>query len=82
LRIAQSGELLLFGARHTSDLQDPQIAKIERLWREFRPQAAFSEGGFDLWHRISAGLSRDTESVGCCGRSPIGPDAAVEEVTS
>jgi hypothetical protein len=39
------GELLFFGARHTSDPADPQISLIERLWAEFRPDVAFSEGG-------------------------------------
>ena len=46
VRIAASpGELLFYGVRHTSDPRDPQIAEIERLWREFRPELAFSEGG-------------------------------------
>jgi hypothetical protein len=35
----------MFGARHTSDPSDPQLRELERLWREFRPQVAFSEGG-------------------------------------
>jgi hypothetical protein len=39
------GELLYYGARHTSSPSDPQIAEIERLWTEFRPTLAFSEGG-------------------------------------
>jgi hypothetical protein len=39
------GELLMFGAQHTNDPSHPQLREIERLWREFRPQVAFSEGG-------------------------------------
>jgi hypothetical protein len=42
LQITNRGELLLFGARHTLDPRDPQIAEIAGLWREFRPQVAFS----------------------------------------
>ena len=42
---AGAGELLYYGARHTSSPDDPQIADIERLWNDFRPTLAFSEGG-------------------------------------
>src|SRR5260370_14786264 len=42
---APPGELLIFGAQHTRDPRHPQLSEIERLWREFRPQIAFSEGG-------------------------------------
>jgi hypothetical protein len=45
LRLASSGELLMFGVRHTRNPRDPQIQEIERHWREIRPQIAFSEGG-------------------------------------
>jgi hypothetical protein len=46
LRIGSSrGELLYYGARHTRDPQDPQLTEIERLWREFRPTVALTEGG-------------------------------------
>lgn len=45
LRLTGSGELLMFGVRHTNDPRDAQIADIERLWHEFKPQVAFSEGG-------------------------------------
>jgi len=43
--ILRLGSLLMFGSRHTNDPGDPQLAELERLWREFRPQVAFSEGG-------------------------------------
>lgn len=39
------GALLYFGAQHTNDPKNPQIAQIEKLWKEFRPTAAFNEGG-------------------------------------
>jgi hypothetical protein len=35
----------MFGAQHTNDPSHPQLGEVERLWREFRPQVAFSEGG-------------------------------------
>lgn len=37
--------LYYFGARHTYDPADPQLAQIERAWSEFRPDIAFTEGG-------------------------------------
>ncbi|HUP46141.1 MAG TPA: hypothetical protein VM779_11580 [Thermoanaerobaculia bacterium] len=43
---AGPGELFYFGAAHTFDPADPQIARIEEAWREFRPDIAFTEGGF------------------------------------
>ena len=42
---APPGELLMFGAQHTNAPSHPELGEIERLWREFRPQVAFSEGG-------------------------------------
>jgi hypothetical protein len=46
LRLADlPGELLIFGAQHTNDPSHPELQEIERLWRGFRPQVAFSEGG-------------------------------------
>jgi hypothetical protein len=39
------GALLYFGAQHTNDPKHPQIAQIEKLWREFMPTIAFNEGG-------------------------------------
>lgn len=39
------GELLYFGASHTSDPAHPQIAEIERLWGEFHADVALNEGG-------------------------------------
>ena len=38
------GSLLYFGAAHTYDPSHPQLAEVERLWIEFRPTVAFSEG--------------------------------------
>ena len=42
--VLQLTNLILFGARHTSDRSDPQLAEIERLWRQFRPTVALYEG--------------------------------------
>ncbi len=39
------GALLYFGAQHTFDPKDAQIARIEKLWKEFRPTVAYNEGG-------------------------------------
>jgi hypothetical protein len=39
------GALLYFGAQHTFDPKDAQIAQIEKRWKEFRPTVAYNEGG-------------------------------------
>jgi hypothetical protein len=39
--------LVMYGVQHARDPQHTEMAEIERLWREFRPELAFSEGG--LW---------------------------------
>lgn len=39
------GALLFFGAAHTYDPGDPQVARIAALWAEFGPTIAFNEGG-------------------------------------
>lgn len=41
-----AGALYYFGAAHTYDPADPQLARIEAAWAEFRPDIAFTEGGF------------------------------------
>ncbi len=38
------GGALLYGASHTKDPADPQIADIRRRWRTFRPTVALVEG--------------------------------------
>lgn len=38
------GAALIFGAAHTEDPADPQIAEIRRRWHEFRPTVALVEG--------------------------------------
>lgn len=40
-----TGSLFYFGARHTFDPSDPQLARIEAEWERFRPDIAFTEGG-------------------------------------
>jgi hypothetical protein len=44
LRNMEAGALLLFGARHTQDPTDPQIAEISRRWSAFQPTVALVEG--------------------------------------
>lgn len=39
------GSLLYYGADHTRNPKDQQIAEIERLWQELHPDIAFNEGG-------------------------------------
>ncbi len=41
---SDGGALLLYGATHTRDPDDPQIADIGRRWRTFRPTVALVEG--------------------------------------
>jgi hypothetical protein len=38
------GAVLVFGAQHTRNPEDPQIGLIEESWRRFRPDAALVEG--------------------------------------
>ena len=40
-----SGSLLFYGAEHTGDSKDRQIADIERRWTAFHPTVAYNEGG-------------------------------------
>jgi len=42
---AGAGSLLFYGAEHTGDPKDPQIADIERRWAAFHPTFAYNEGG-------------------------------------
>ena len=45
------GALFYYGARHTFDPEDPQIAEIEAAWTRFRPDIAFNEGGFPPYQK-------------------------------
>jgi hypothetical protein len=40
-----AGALLFYGAEHTGDPKDPQIADLERRWAVFHPTVAYNEGG-------------------------------------
>jgi hypothetical protein len=40
-----AGALFYYGAAHTNDPANPQIAEIQRFWGAFRPTFAFNEGG-------------------------------------
>jgi hypothetical protein len=42
--VLRLSNLIFFGARHTSDRSDPQLAQIEGLWRQFHPTVALYEG--------------------------------------
>jgi hypothetical protein len=55
------GALLYYGARHTYEPTDRQIAQIEQLWSEFRPTLAFSEGGV---RPASAGVAEAVRRYG------------------
>jgi hypothetical protein len=39
------GSLIYFGERHSNDPSDQQFAEVEYLWKEFKPDIAFNEGG-------------------------------------
>lgn len=41
---AGKGRLLYFGAKHTYDPNDPEIAQMEKVWLKLRPDVAFFEG--------------------------------------
>lgn len=43
-----SGAILLFGASHTKDPADPQIADLKERWDRFRPTVALLEGRLGL----------------------------------
>ena len=43
------GAVLFFGARHTKDPDDPQIARIEELWDDFHPTVALCESRLGLY---------------------------------
>jgi hypothetical protein len=40
----RTGALVLFGASHTRDPSDPEIARLRREWAQFRPTVALVEG--------------------------------------
>lgn len=42
--IYRSGAVVVFGAEHTKDPNDPQIVRIDQQWRDLRPTAALVEG--------------------------------------
>jgi len=42
---AGPGALLFYGAEHTGNPDDPQIADIQRRWAAFHPDVAYNEGG-------------------------------------
>ena len=44
LNTARGGSLLYYGASHTNDPADPQIAHITRQWDDFAPTVALYEG--------------------------------------
>ena len=39
------GILLFYGAEHTVDPNNPQVADIENRWAAFHPTVAYNEGG-------------------------------------
>ena len=58
------GALLYFGAQHTFDPKDAQIAQIEKRWKEFRPTVAYNEGGNpSVSKTVEETVSRSGESA-------------------
>lgn len=56
------GALLYFGAQHTYDSKDAQIAQIEKLWKKFRPTVAYHESTGTLLSRtIDEAVSKSGE---------------------
>lgn len=47
------GKLLYVGIQHTSDAKDPQLNRMEKLWKEFRPTVALCEGRERLFRFMS-----------------------------
>lgn len=57
------GSLLYFGARHIYDPKNPQMAQIEKLWKEFRPTVAYHESsGTSLSKTADEAVSKSGES--------------------
>lgn len=46
--IVESNKLVVFGATHTRDPKDPQIAEIEFKWKQLKPTIALIEGRLDF----------------------------------
>jgi hypothetical protein len=42
--VLELNDLVFYGAHHTSDRDDPQLADIEARWEAFRPTVALNEG--------------------------------------
>ena len=56
------GTLFYFGSRHIFDSKDPQIAQIQKLWKEFRPTAAYYEStGTSLSKTVEEAVSTSGE---------------------
>ncbi len=55
------GAVLMYGAEHTRDPQDPQIPDIEREWNEFGPTVALVEGRLDF---LMEGFMDPVEELG------------------
>lgn len=62
---AGGGELLFFGALHSKDPSHPQIEKLRRVWKEFRPTVALVEG------RMSFFVGTATQGVGVFGEGAM-----------
>jgi hypothetical protein len=56
------GALFYFGSRHIFDSKDVQIAQIQKLWKEFRPTAAYYEStGTSLSKTVEEAVSTSGE---------------------
>jgi hypothetical protein len=63
--VYKDDHVLVFGARHTSDPEDPQLDRIDREWRAFRPTVALVEGRLGF---LAPGLMDPVEKYGEVGR--------------
>ena len=62
--VYRTGDVVVYGSVHTRDPADPQLADIERRWREFKPTVALLEGRLGF---LFPGLMDPVEQYGEMG---------------
>lgn len=50
-RVPSGGALLMYGAEHTRDPENPQVEDIRTRWSAFKPTVALVEGRLGFWMR-------------------------------
>lgn len=63
--IIENNKLVVFGASHTKDPKDPQIAEIEFKWKQLKPTIALVEGRLDF---LLPGLMDPVKNLGEGGK--------------